>query len=33
MTINATDATKGNGEGTQSLLLALKEARDLQRRT
>jgi hypothetical protein len=32
MIINATDAAKGNGEGTLSLLLALEEARNLQRR-
>ncbi len=32
MTINAVEATRGNGEQTLSLLLALREARDLQRR-
>jgi len=32
MIINATDAAKGNGEGALSLLLALEEARNLQRR-
>ncbi len=32
MTINATDAAKSNGERTLSLVLALKEAKDLQRR-
>ena len=32
MTINATGAAKGNGEGTLSLLLSLEEAKDLQRR-
>ena len=32
MIINATDAAKGNGAGTLSLLLALEEARELQRR-
>ena len=32
MTINSIEAAKGNGERTLSLVLALKEARDLQRR-
>jgi hypothetical protein len=32
MTISAIDATKSNGERTLSLVLALKEAKDLQRR-
>jgi hypothetical protein len=32
MSISAIDATKSNGERTLSLVLALKEAKDLQRR-
>ena len=32
MTISAIDATKSTGERTLSLVLALKEAKDLQRR-
>ena len=32
MTINVVEATRGTGEQTLSLLLALREARDLQRR-
>ena len=32
MTINAVEKAKSNGEQTLSLLLALREARDLQRR-
>ncbi len=32
MTTNVIEAAKVNGDGTLSLLLALKEARDLQRR-
>ena len=32
MTFNVTEAATGNGERTLSLLLALREARDLQSR-
>ncbi len=32
MSTSAIDATKSNGERTLSLVLALKEAKDLQRR-